>query len=304
MLKIDNNVAQTGLRVLFVMQLLIKGPASKAQILEQISKNPYLKDVASDTITLDINTLKSVGFEIIPGNKGNNYCYELKLNPIKIKLSKREMRAISLAKKVMFHFMDFRYIISIYDTFKKVSKLIESQEQSETILNFGNILKTNFEILRELEIHTKHNNEICVAYNSPSGNKREMSIRCLKLDYSRKNDKLYLWGECDEYGIVYLRTDHIKKITKISKINSKVSYNPKKCTYSISNTYDNKLNLGKDEKILKITPGYIRVEENYMNDFYLKQKLLSYGEDLLDIEDNDIKKQVLKIIQEVEEIYS
>ena len=41
-----------------------------------------------------------------------------------------------------------------------------------------------------------------------------------------------------------------------------------------------------------------------MNDFYLKQKLLSYGEDLLDIEDNDIKKQVLKIIQEVEEIYS
>ena len=75
MLKINNNLAQTGLRVLFVMQLLLRGPVSKAQIMEEISKNPNLKEVTADTVTLDINTLKSAGFEIISGNKSNNYCY-------------------------------------------------------------------------------------------------------------------------------------------------------------------------------------------------------------------------------------
>ena len=77
MLKINNNLAQTGLRVLFVMQLLLRGPVSKAQIMEEISKNPNLKEVTADTVTLDKNKKKSEGFEINSGNKSNNYRYEL-----------------------------------------------------------------------------------------------------------------------------------------------------------------------------------------------------------------------------------
>ena len=111
MLKIDNNIAQTGLRVLFILQLLMKGPISKSQILSEISKSLLLKNVASDTITLDINTLKSVGFDILTGNKGNNYCYELKINPIKVKLTKKEIKSLLITKKAMFHFMDFILLI-------------------------------------------------------------------------------------------------------------------------------------------------------------------------------------------------
>lgn len=303
MLKVDNNVAQTGLRLLFLMQLLIKSPMSKAQILNEISKNPYLKDVAPDTITLDINTLKSAGFEIIPGNKGNNYCYELKLSPIKIKLTKKEIRALLITKKAMFHFMDFRYIISLYETFKKISKLIESTEQAESLLNFGNILKTNFKILKELDVHTKHKNEIVIFYNSPSGKKREMQVLCTKLEYSKKNDKLYLWGECEEYGTVYLRTDHIKKIVRISKVNAKSKFSPKKCVYSLFSANSSEFNLSDREKIIKITPSFIQIRKEYLSDFYLNQKLLSYGENLADVEDDNIKEQLIKIIEDVEEMY-
>ncbi len=303
MLKINNNIAQTGLRILFLIQLLIKGPISKAGILEEISKNASLRIVSPDTITLDINTLKSVGFDIVTGNKSNNYCYELKLSPIKIKLTKKEIKALVIARKAMFHFMDFRYIISIYETFKKISKLIESDEQAQTLLNFGNILKTNFKILKELDVHARHNNEIIIFYSSPSGKKREMQIRCVKLEYSKKNDKLYLWGVCEEYGNVYLRTDHIKKIIKIVKINAQTEFKPNKCIYTIFSTNDSEFSLSDREKIIKITPEYIQIRKEYLNEFYLKQKLLSYGENLIGVDNPQIKKQLIEIIQEVEEMY-
>ena len=301
MLKIDNNIAQSGFRVLFILQLLMKGPISKGQILNEISKNTLLKNVASDTITLDINTLKSVGFDISTGNKSNNYCYELKINPIKVKLSKREMKSLLITKKAIFHFMDFKYIISIYETFKKLARHIEFDEQLESLLNFGNILKTNFEILHELDVHVRHNNEIVIFYNSPSGKSREMKLICTKLEYSKKNDKLYLWGECDEYGVVYLRCDHIKKIMKITKINARSQLGSKKCVYKVSK----KRNLPENDasKIIKITPEYIKIREEYSNDFYLKQKLLSYGSELIDVEDEKIKSELIKIIQDVEEMY-
>ncbi len=304
MLKLDNNIAQTGLRVLFLMQLLLKAPISKAEILKEISMHPLLKNVAPDTITLDINTLKSAGFEIVSGNKGNNYCYELKLNPIKINFSKKEIRAFLLAKKAMFHFMDFRYVISVYETFCKISKLIESEEQAELLLNFGNILQTDFKILKELDVHVKHKNEITILYNSPSGRKREINILCTKLEYSKKNDKLYLWGESDDYGSVYLRCDHIKKIVKINKINSKTKIVLKSNVYSILNKNNSTISIDDNEKIIKITPEYIQIRNEYSNDFYLKQKLLSYGENLLDVDNKEVKEELIKIIQSVEEMYS
>ncbi len=302
MLKIDNNIAQTGLRVLFILQLLMKGPISKSQILSEISKSLLLKNVASDTITLDINTLKSVGFDILTGNKGNNYCYELKINPIKVKLTKKEIKSLLITKKAMFHFMDFKYIISVYQTFKKLSVHIESKENAESLLNFGNILKTNFEILRELDVHARHNNEIVVFYNSPSGKSREIKLICTKLEYSRKNDKLYLWGECEEYGSVYLRCDHIKKIIKILRSNVNFKPETKKCVYSITKRRNVSFD-SKNEKIIKITPDCIKIREDYTSDFHLKQKLLSYGNELIEVEDEKIKGELINIIQGIEEMY-
>lgn len=304
MLKINNNLAQTGLRVLFVMQLLLRGPVSKAQIMEEISKNPNLKEVTADTVTLDINTLKSAGFEIISGNKSNNYCYELKLIPIKIKFTKKEMRVLLGTKKALFQFMDFRYIISLYEVFEKISKLIESDEQAESLLNFGNILRTNFKTLKELDVHCKHKNEIVVFYASPSGKKREMTLRCEKIEYSKKNDKLYLWGFCEQYGIVYLRTDHIKKIVKISKVNSQLDIKPRECLYKISNDCSVPVGINKDAKILKIEKDYVLIRQEYLSEFNLIQKILSCGSNLIEIQNEDINRKVLKIIQDVRGMYS
>lgn len=304
MLKINNNIAQTGLRVLFVMQLLLRGPISKAQIIEEISKNPHLKDVTSDTVTMDINTLKSAGFEIASGNKGNNYCYELKLIPIKINLTKKEMRVLSGTKKALFQFTDYRYIIRIYEVFEKIAKMIESEEQAQSFLNFGNILRTNFKILKELEVHCKHNNEIEICYASPSGSGHNMAVVCQKIEYSKKNDKLYLWGECEKYGSVYLRTDHIKQIAKILKVNSDTKIKPKECIYRVLNDCCTRICLDGSVEILKISQKDILLREEYTNEFNLIQKILSYGDNLLEVENDEIRQKILKIVQDVRSMCS
>ena len=193
MLKTDNNIAQTGIRILFVLQLLMKSPVSKAQIIEKINADPNLKSITPDTITLDINTLKAAGFDIKSGNKGNNYCYELKLNPIKIKLTKNELRAISIAKKAMFYFMDFRYIVSIYQTFEKISKLIESKEYAEEILNFGNFLKTDFNLIKELE---NDNFAVCILNKSGSEKKVYFNLAEAPAEIVKGRKKLFdVWAE-------------------------------------------------------------------------------------------------------------
>lgn len=304
MIQPNNNIAQTGLRTLFVLQLLIKGPISKAQILHKISQNPHLKSVAPDTVTLDINTLKSVGFDIKTGNKSNNYCYELKLNPIKISLSIDEMRAITLAKRAMFDFMDFRYIISLYCTLEKISKLIESKEDVETILNFKNFLKIDIKLLKELDIHCRHNNEILIVYNSPSKTTKQMLVKCIELKYSKKNDKLHLWCECDEYeGVVYLRADKISQILKIVRFNDEPDIRLNECSYCVSRKPGSPLMLEDYEKIIKITPDYIRIRAEYLNNFNLIQRLLSFGEDLMFVDSLEIRKHLEELTYRIREMY-
>lgn len=305
MLKTDNNIAQTGVRILFVLQMLMKSPVSKAQILEKINTCSNLRSVTSDTITLDINTLKAAGFDIKSGNKGNNYCYELKLSPIKIKLTKNELRAISIAKKAMFYFMDFRYIVSIYQTFEKISKLIESKEHAEEILNFGNFLKTDFNLLKELDIHCKHKNEILISYNSPSKSLRQMSVKCLDIKYSKKNDKLYLWCDCKKRGgVVYLRADKIEKIIKIVKINADIDLPQNICVYSILRAQNAPLEVEDYEKIIKITPDYVQIRASYLNEFNFIQRLLSFGENLTYVSDEKLVIKLKKIIKNVREMYN
>lgn len=305
MLKTSNNIAQTGLRTLFVLQLLIKGPISKNDIIEKIAQNPYLKNVAQDTITLDINTLKAAGFDIKTGNKSNGYCYELKLNPIKIKLSKSEIQAINITKKAMFDFMDFRYIVNIYSTFEKIVKFIFSKEDALSILNFGNFLKVDFTLLKELDVHCKHKNEIEILYQSPKNPNEVLPVKCIELKYSKKNDKMYLWCEADKYeGVLYLRADRIRKIVKILKFNNELKLNQKTVCYAIKRAQTSPLVLEDYEKIIKITANYILIRANYLNKFNLIQRLVSFGEDLIFVDSDEIKEELKSFVQEIEEMYN
>ena len=53
-----------------------------------------------------------------------------------------------------------------------------------------------------------------------------------------------------------------------------------------------------------LTKKYIQIKEVYTNEFNLIQKLLSYGADLVSVEDENVRTRLLKIIKDVKEMYS
>ncbi len=302
--KPDANIAQTGLRSLFILQLLIKEPISKTHILNKIENHSLLKAVTADTITLDINTLKSIGFDIKTGNKGNNYCYELKLNPIKLELTAKELHALVLAKNAAFEFLDYEHIIGLYETLKKVTSLLKNDAKIDKIMNFGNFLNIDFDVLNSLRVHCKNKNKISITYDSPSENKREINVVCHQIMYAKKSDKLHLWCEIEQYNkITYLRVDKILSVNRILEFNSADQKKYSYCKYKIAKIHSAPLEFEKFERVVQITPNFIELEAQYLDEFNLIQRILSFGDTLLSIEDATIKKKVIKALKEIKEVY-
>ena len=88
---------------------------SKGEICELINaKYPNL-NTSPDIIRLDINTLKSAGFDIEIGHKGNHYKYVLNWNPLNIKFTKSEIDIINQTKKSSQNKMVFqKHLSQIY----------------------------------------------------------------------------------------------------------------------------------------------------------------------------------------------
>ena len=61
-MELKQKVSTTGLRILSVLDILLKGPASKNEISDSLVKIPLVETVSKETIRLDLNTLKSAGF--------------------------------------------------------------------------------------------------------------------------------------------------------------------------------------------------------------------------------------------------
>ena len=74
--------------------------------------------------------------------------------------------------------------------------------------------------------------------------------------------------------------------------------------YKISNDYSVPVGINKDAKILKIEKDYVLIRQEYLSEFNLIQKILSCGSNLIEIQNEDINRKVLKIIQDVRGMYS
>ena len=132
-----------------------------------------------------------------------------------------------------------------------------------------------------------------------------MSVKCLDIKYSKKNDKLYLWCDCKERGgVVYLRADKIEKIIKIVKINADIDLPQNICVYSILRAQNAPLEVEDYEKIIKITPDYVQIRASYLNEFNFIQRLLSFGENLTYVSDEKLVIKLKKIIKNVREMYN
>ena len=88
-MELKQKVSTTGLRILSVLDILLKGPASKNEISDSLVKIPWIKNITKETIGLDINTLKSAGFEIENMGKSSQLPLQNQLEPDKIQINKK-----------------------------------------------------------------------------------------------------------------------------------------------------------------------------------------------------------------------
>lgn len=306
-MELKQKASSTGFRVLFLLDLLLKAPLTKTDMVNELSKNPYVSNVSKETVRLDLNTLKSAGFEIQNLGRGKDYRYKINWSPIKFGITKKELRVLSRTKDAVIKLSDPFYIIKLYKLFEKISKAVEDENAVFELLNFRYFLEVDLQILNELYALTNRKKTVLLLYNSPNSSTKEIPVKLKEIKYT--GSKLHLIGTSEKYpDNTVLRVDNIVKIIKIlSKKEEKELLQKKgtrKTSYRINKECKNTMSLLLEEKITKETFSYIETEVKSDNDFMVIQRLLSFGEDLISIKNKDIKEKYLNMLQNMYEIYN
>ena len=300
-MELKQKASSTGFRVLFLLDLLLRAPIKKDDIIEELSKNPYVSNVSNETVRLDLNTLKSAGFEIENLGKEKDYKYRINWSPIKFSITKKELRVLTQTKDAVLKLSNPDFIIKLYRLFEKVSKVIDDENAVFELLNFRYFL--DFQILKELNVLIKRKKEVVLLYNSPNSGLKEIQIKLKSFKYN--GSKLHLTGTSSNYpDNTVLRADNIVKIVKIlGKKETSIKTAHKKTVFKINPKCLKNMSLLEEEKILKETKHYIEIELKSDNDFMIVQRLLSFGDDLISIKNKDIKEKYLEALKNIFEPY-
>ncbi len=296
-MELKQKASSTGFRVLYLLDLLLEAPRTKDDILNELLKNPDVSNVSYETIRLDLNTLKKAGFEIENLGKTNNYKYKIKKDPIKFKLTKKELKVLTQTKDAILKLSRWEYILKLYKVFEKISGLIEEDEIINEIMDFRYFSGVDFEILKNLNALTKRKKTVLLLYNSPNSGTKEIQIKLKEIKY--EGSKLHLIGISENYpDNTVLRIDNIVKIIKIlSKNETAKKGGLKKTVYKIKKEAFRFMNLLSEEKVLKEGEDFIETELKSDNDFMVVQRLLSFGDNLISIKNKDIKEKYLEILK-------
>ncbi len=301
---LKRKISSTGYRLFFILQLLMQDAVSKEEILNEINKSGLIDKVSSDTIRLDINTLKTAGFEIITGDKSQGYKYFLNWNPIKIDFDRSEIKVFSQVKNAAIELCSWEFIINLYEVFLKISKFIKDEKTIDDFLNVGYFLNVDFRILKQLNTCCNNGSAVKILYLSPNSGEKIIDIACKKIVYKRDSKKLHLWGNSPQYnGLTYLRVDNILKIISVNFIKHLGNKEPKICRYRLRHTIDEKFKLESNEKITNNTPDYLEVESVVDSEFYFIQRVLSFGKHCFWVEDNQIRSTILAKLKETRAQY-
>lgn len=304
-MELKQRASSTGFRILFILDLLLKGPASKNEILDTMSKNPLFLNstITKETISLNINTLKKAGFEIENLGKAHNYRYKINWSPIKFKLTEDEMEILTSARDAVIELSEIDYIIKLYRLFLKIANYIEDKDKINELLDFGYFLNVNFDIVKELNALSKRKKEVILLYNSPNSGKKEIQIKLCEIKYS--NLKLYITGYTKLYpNKTVLRADNVVKILKIlPETGAPKKLERNKFTCKIRTGAKDRINFLNEETIINEDKNFITIEIKPDNVFFAVQRLLSFGEDLVSIDDKKIKAEYIKVLKNVHKLY-
>lgn len=298
-------INSTGLRLFLILQFLMQEKYSKSELCELINTKYPNININADIVRLDINTLKSAGFDIEIGNKRSDYKYALNWNPLKIKFTKSEIDIINQTKKSIMDLCDWRLIVDLFGIFKKIAKHIEDENTMEEFLNFGYFQDVDFNILNKLKSCCDKQYKVKIVYSGTCGD-RIIEAHSYKITHQKDNNKLYFWCFTDIFenqDLIYLRLDKIKEIVKVTKPKTKKIYEPKMCKYVLNKKLLPYYLPDEIETIIDSNEEYIVIETEILTEFYFIQKILNFGSACVWVENEELREKIIEKLKNIRKIY-
>jgi len=302
--KNEVNISLTAYRALFILALLMSKPHTRAELIKKLKDNPITnKSISIDTIRVTINTLKLSGCKISRPTRGNNYTYNLLAHPFCFNFSDDEIEILNCVRRNIAKFADWNLCFDINDFYDNVLSKVLSEQNVSKLQNshlFNNIDKN---ILNFLARSSSFNKEVILAYDSSKNGLCELRVVINKI--FKDKDVLYLWCYSYKYdNYSYLRLDKIKAYKSISGENISLQNN-KSIIVKYAVVGDSVLSFQpyEKEKIIKKTDKAIIVEATAYSEFYMVQRLLSFGRDFFVISPESYKQKVLDKLNLISQEY-
>lgn len=297
-----NLMSLTGYRTLVILEALMESPKSNDEINNCLLNEQYIKEkFSSDTLRIYINSLRSIGCDIVGANKSNDKKYKLISHPFIYDVPKSQLNALAKLYKNIYDKIDIREVIVIENFFEKISNLVKNENTKNSLKNLSTLKGIDRKILHDLIIHCKNKNQISFLYNSPKSGKKEIEIIADKLSF--KSEKLYLWGDNfirKEYS--YFPVDRILKICSIKMLKDKEKFPSAKVIYELYNHNEDYV-LKPNEKIIEKTDNKLVIEVASKNEFSLMQRILYMGADCKIIYPLKLKTKLYDRLKNMEKNY-
>lgn len=295
-----NLMSLTGYRTIVILSLLMEAPRSIDEINNYFLNNPYIKDTFSnDTLRIYINSLRAIGCQITDANKASKK-YQLISHPFEYDIPKSQLKTIAKLYKSIFNKIDIRNLLEIDNFLYKLADYTNNEATKNYLENISVTKNIDRNVLNDLLIHCKNNNQIVILYNSPRSNNKEIEIICDKLSF--RFDKLYLWGNNlthKEYS--FLPVERITKILSIKIIKNDKEIKPIKVVYELYNCIN--YIPESDENIIEKTDEKLVIEVNSKNEFNLMQRILYMADSCKVLEPASFKQELLEKLKNMDEYY-
>jgi len=303
-----DNTSLTAYRIIKIFNLLLESPLSEDEIKDALKdETTDLKLLSSDTVSIYINTLKSIGCRISRPCKSNSFKYRLEEHPFKINLSKEEIFSLIKIKKYIASFDDWKLFQNTDEVISKILLNI-NEEGKNNLKEVTKFLKreisaqTNPKLLKTLEKYCADNRTLHINYLSPASGEKVIMFTAEKINF--ENNAFYLWGvNAETSETQYIRIDRIKEIKAINIKTAPATAEIYTVAYSLKGQSAKVFIAEETEKILKKNDKEILISAVVQNKFRFIQKMLSFGEDCTVISPDVIKKEVIQKLQSMSNGY-
>lgn len=287
-------------KLLYLLNLLFKKEYTKSEIIEEYEKINI--KITKTLISNYIKTLIDNGINIeITKNSKKESIYSLKKEEFILSFTKKELNAISDAKKLLFMQKNYNNIRKTMRMFYKLACHIEDDETRMEFIDFGYYSTINWNLVCQLEKHCNEKNIITLDYILPKGGNKFITMHVDKMGISETSHRLYLYGALqNDKEISFLPVDRIYMVKKIVRENLRFNLHSKIMTYIVKKDAYERLKQDNKERILKTEGEYITIQRPIDNEFNITQRLFYFCPDVYYISDEKIKilfKEKLEILK-------